>query len=364
MASRVRYNINAMTAHELISMLIRSEMVIPPHQRDYCWDVKRQGDFIKSVTDNIPTQSIILRKMGRGPGINEGDQTSLEDGQQRLTTLRRFMADELPEAALKATGGRKFSELSADQQSDIRAYQFSVVVYRGATTEQEVAIFDHFQNGLPLTKGERMHSMSEISPLIAFVKKQLMTAGQGLHDNAALVWGARAGADKRRKALLNATALCAGLAFGSEGLTKKWSDYMDNGYLFRRFDEDDVVSKLRTIISIYQQVEARHPERKKSVLNNQWDVGKYTGYIAYSLTTYPGETDRLVRGWVNFLTDARAHPVRITDILHRDLTKARSWNTDRWEMGYLRVFNPAEADRRAPTLVRNDDSDDDSDSDM
>jgi Protein of unknown function DUF262 len=362
MASRVRFNVNAMTAHELISMLIRGEMVIPNHQRDYCWDVKRQGAFIKSIGDNIPTQSIILRKVGRGPGINEGDQTSLEDGQQRLTTLKRFMADELPEAALTATGGRKFSELSADQQSDIRAYQFSVVVYRGATIEQEVAIFDHFQNGLPLTKGERLHSMSEISPLVGFVKKQLMTAAQGLHNEAALVWGARAGTDKRRKALLNATALCAGLAFGSEGLTKKWSDYTENGYLSRRFDEDDVMRKLRTIISIYQQVETRHPERKKSVLNSQWDVGKYTGYIVYSLNVFPDDTDRLVRGWVNFLTDARAHPERITDILHRDLTKARSWNVQRWEMGYLRVFNPAEATRRAEALVAPD-SDDDDDSD-
>jgi hypothetical protein len=359
MASRVRFNVNAMTAHELISMLRRGEMVIPPHQRDYCWDVKRQGAFIKSVKDNIPTQSIILRKMGRGPGVNEGDQTSLEDGQQRLTTLKKFMDDELLEGALNSTGNRKFSDLTADEQSDIRAYQFSVVVYRGATTEQEVAIFDHFQNGLPLTKGERLHSMSEISPLVNFVKRHLMTAGQGLHDTAALVWGVRAGVDKRRKALLNATALCAGLAFGSEALTKKWADYTDNRYLSREIDTENVLTKLRAIISIYQQVEARHPERKKSVLNNQWDVGKYSGYIAHSLATYPGETDRLVRGWVNFFADARAHPEKIANILHRDLTKARSWNIQRWEMGYLRVFNPAEAERRAAGLVAIDSDDDD-----
>jgi hypothetical protein len=357
MASRVRFNVNVMTVHELLNMLKNEELEIPPHQRDYCWDSMRQGDFIASIIMGLPTQSIILRKMGRGSTVSEGDKTSLEDGRQRLETLRLFLNDELSNYALEHAKTQKFSELSIEQQSDIRSYQFSVTVYRGATTQQQLTIFDHFQNGIPLSKGERLHSLSEISPLVNFVKKQLMTANQGIHDEASTVWGIRAGTDKKRVALLNATALCAGLAFGSKAITKKW-DILRN-YLYREIDSDDIISKIRILIRIYTQIEARYPERGKKVLNNQWDVGKYNGYIIYSLNKYPEEIERLVRGWVAFLSAARAHPQNIDAILHFDVTAARSWNVRRWELGYLRVFNPAEARRVAETPYVEEDSDDD-----
>ena len=364
MAARVRFNVNAMTAHELIRMLRSGELVLPPHQREYCWDVKRQGYFVRSVVDNIPTQSIIMRKVvGRGAVLQEGDQTSLEDGHQRLTTIMKFMSDELSEDAIKWAGCSKFGEMTAAEKADINAYQFSVIIYRGATTEQMVTIFDHFQNGLPLTKGERLHSMSEISPLVSFVKRQLMTADQGLHNRSAIVWGVRSGTDKRRKALLNATALCAGLAFGPEGFTKKWADYVDKNYLSREIDAEDLLSKLNTLLDIYEQVDARTPMRNRTVLNNQWDVGKYSGYIGYSLNTYPDDRERLVNGWVNFLAGARTHPERIRNILHYDDGTARSWNTKRWQMGYLRVFHPAEARRLRELAAPAHDVDDPSESD-
>jgi hypothetical protein len=359
MASRVRFVVNVMTVHELLNMLKNEELQIPPHQRDYCWDPTRQGDFIASIIMGLPTQSIILRKIGRGSSVSEGDKTSLEDGRQRLETLKLFINDELSSYALEHAKTQKFSELSIDQQSDIRSYQFSVIVYRGATTQQEVTIFDHFQNGIPLSKGERLHSLSEISPLVKFVKRQLMTVNEGIHNEASVVWGIRAGTDKKRAALLNATALCAGLGFGSKAITKKW-DILRN-YIYRDIDSEDILSKLRILIRIYTQIEERYPERGKKVLNNQWEVGKYNGYIIYSLNKYPEDVERLVSGWVTFLSSARAHPEKIDQILHFDITAARSWNIRRWELGYLRVFNPVEARRVAATPYVEEESDDDTD---
>lgn len=357
MASRVRFVVNAMTVHELLNMMRNDELEIPAHQREYCWDAIRQGEFISSIMMGLPTQSIILQKTGRGPSLSEGDKTTLEDGRQRLTTLEKFLKDELSRDALDRAKTQKFSELSVDQQSNVRSYQFSVILYRGATPQQQVTIFDHFQNGVPLSKGERLHSLSEISPLVKFVKKQLLTSNEGIHDEASLVWGIRAGIDKKRVALLNATALCAGLAFGPKAITKKW-EILKN-YLDRDIDSESILSNLHVLIRIYRLVEERYPERGKKILNNQWDVGKYSGYIIYSLHKYPEETERLVRGWATFLAAARANPQNIDDILHYDITAARSWTVRRWELGYLRVFNPGEAHRVAATPYVEEDSDDD-----
>jgi hypothetical protein len=348
MASRVRFSISPKTAFELVSQLESGELVIPPHQRGEVWPMKRQVAFIRSVIEGIPTQAIIMRKMDRN-----ADVTSLEDGHQRLSTLRKFMNDEIS----GPTG--KFSELTGIMQNNIRMYAFAVTIYNNATLPQTIAIFDHFQNGVALTAGERIHSMSAISPLVRFVKAQLMTSGSGLHDRAALVWGIRSGDDKRRKDLLMASALCAGLAFGVSAITKKWTDWQSNTWLSEEIDEEAVINLLESIISIYERVEQRKPLRGRKILNTQWQVGKFSGYIAYSLITFPDNRPALIRGWVNFLANARDHPENIKNILHKYTKKTRSWNEERWMLGYLSVFNPDEAERIAAAVP--DDSDDEDD---
>ena len=54
---------------------------IPPWQRELTWKEDRRVIFIKSVMDGDPTPQILLRRMA---DLNYG----LEDGRQRLTTLR------------------------------------------------------------------------------------------------------------------------------------------------------------------------------------------------------------------------------------------------------------------------------------
>jgi hypothetical protein len=267
------------------------------------------------------------------------------------------MNDEIP----GPTG--KFSELTDNMKNNVRMYVFAVTIYSNSTLPQTIAIFDHFQNGVALTPGERIHSMSAISPFVRFVKTQLMTSGAGLHDRAALVWGIRSGDDKRRKDLLMASALCAGLAFGVNAITKKWTDWQNSTWFSDEIDEGAVINLLETIIGIYERVEQRRPLRGKKILNTQWQVGKFSGYIAYSLLTFPDNTAALVRGWVNFLANARDHPENIKNILHKYTKKTRSWNEERWMLGYLSVFNPEEAERIAAAVPDDSDEDDD-DSDI
>jgi len=58
----------------------------------------------------------------------------------------------------------------------------------------------------------------------------------------------------------------------------------------------------------------------------------------------------------------RKNPLKILSTIHKDISQARSWNTYRWKMGYLRVFDPTnkacvDADSRQSSETTDDDSD-------
>jgi hypothetical protein len=120
-----------------------------------------------------------------------------------------------------------------------------------------------------------------------------------------------------------------------------------------------MLANLRRIRDIYLEVNRQVPNGTKKIKNLQWNVGNSTGYIIHSLERFPGDYNRLARGWVNFLVRARRDLTIINTELKVDAGKARSFNQDRWEMGYLRVFDPEEAVRR--TRVADDDDFDDDD---
>jgi hypothetical protein len=319
------------TADDLIAELRSGELAIPAHQREFCWSLPRQQRFIDTVQKGMPTHGILVRnEMGVKP--------SLEDGQQRLTTLRKYFADEFADES-----GKKFSEHTPIEQYQMRRYTFALIRYKNATTEEAIEIFDRFQNGQALSVGERIYSMSEISPFVRFVRETLMTPGAGLHDRAAAIWGGHA-TDKNRRHLLNAVALCAGCAFGTGAITEKWEDIRRQKILSRSdWSPAGIRSLLEQLIGIYELVEAKS-SAKAAVRNKQWKVGFTSGYLIHSLKLEPRPAG-LVAKWVDFLVKAREDPDLIDEILHIDVGDARGWTTYRWKMGYLRVFDPAEAER-------------------
>lgn len=309
-----------------------NELIVPAHQREFCWTLVKQQRFVDTVQKNMPTQAIISRN-------EAGVKPSLEDGQQRLTTLRRYFADEFLDE-----GGKKFSEHSEIKQYQMRRYIFALIRYKNATTEDAIEIFDRFQNGQPLKVGERIHSMSEISPFVRFVRLTLLTVGKGLHDRAEAIWGKQGGTDKSRDKLRNALALCAGCAFGTGAITLKWEDIRRQKILSRSdWSAAAVHTLLEQLIGIYEQVEAKS-SAKSTIRNKQWNVGFSSGYILHSLKLEPRPAG-LVSKWVAFLLKAREDPDLINKVLHIDAGAARAWITNRWKMGYLRVFDPAEAER-------------------
>lgn len=351
--SRIEYDAVTKTLRELVDSLNADAIAIPPHQREFCWSVPKSQRFISTVMTGLPTMTILMREE------RNADAPFLEDGRQRLTTMKKFLNDEIPTSDcddLPADQRNKlFSQLPPQVQRQIECYKMVVTKYKNATVSQAIEIFDRFNNGLPLSIGERYHSLAAISPIIKFTVDTLLTPGVGLHDEMMPIWGARAGVDPRYSKLKNAVAICMGLAFGSEAITHKYETIRQRNWLKKELtdmDKASMIGNLRCIRDIYAEVNRQQPNATKKMQGLQWAVGKITGYLLHSLVTFPTEHTRLMRGWVTFLVSARRNPSLIEETLLRDRDAARFYTQNRWEMGYLRVFDPEEADRR--TAVRHE----------
>jgi len=357
--SRVRVAFSNKTLYSIIQQRQDDEISIPDHQREYCWNEARKDKFIQSILRGFPCPAILI-------GEHRTDKPTLEDGNQRITTAIKYRNDEF------ASNGKLFSQLSERDQDWFDNYQISIVSYTNATQEDRIQIFDWHQNGAPLSTGERYHAHAS-TPLIKFVKDTLFTPGSGLHDRAVPIWGARNGADKRRKWLQDAVALVTGLAYGALHMTKKYEHMISNNFLTKTFDSDGVLRDLQRILEIFEGADAVH--RIQGWNARQWDAGNFVGYITYSLSHKartrhetsqpagervqyddghhrpnslahdPQEWQRLKTGWIAYICKirrdiSRPFKVLLERDLHRDLNNGRNWSLSRWTKGYMNVLEP------------------------
>ena len=344
--SRIRYEIHSATVVDLIDQITAEELLVPEHQRKpLLWTLASRQGFVKSVQDGIPTTGILQR-------IHDG-KTWLEDGLQRLSTLKSYFVDGFVDEE-----DRKFSELTEAQKNQMRHYVLAVTRYRNATPQQAIRVFDNAQNGMPLSIGQRMHSLRGYpSPLIDYTYRTLLTPDSGLYNRTIPIWGARR-MDPKCNTLVNATTLVSGLVFGI--MTKKWLEIQHEEILYNDIgSEATITERLEFLLSIYEEVNRRSGPATKSILGKQWNVGNFNAYIAWSIFTYPGERQRLYDGWVNWLVRFRHNQYILDTELKAGVGAARSWNDDRWSKGYNRAFNPAAAGP-VPEHYGDDDDDDDS----
>jgi hypothetical protein len=82
------------------------------------------------------------------------------DGQQRLSTIQEFVDDKFPLGSnARELGGKRFSELSPDQQDSFYGYTVSVDVIRNADRNEILQMFRRMNAfTLPLNAAEKRHS--------------------------------------------------------------------------------------------------------------------------------------------------------------------------------------------------------------
>jgi hypothetical protein len=319
--------------------LATGALQIPPHQREFVWPSSAMERLVRSVLRGLPIPDILLRRRVTEDGRTV---TTLEDGRQRLTSLQKYMNNEF------RVDGQLFRELEVIAQMTIRLYIIGTTTYEDATDDEAVEIFNNQQNGVPLSVGEKLWSLQAISPVVRFALRELLTPGQGFYDRTVPFWGERDPRGARDKNLLTAVALVAGIAFGSEYISRKWKDLYEIAP--RAFNEDIVRGHLENLVLIFEHLHDTCPVTTKLQRNKYWDPANFTAYIAHSLTLTTEKESVLsipsanetVDVWYEFLVEQRAHPEILRQRLRIDADSgdARQWEWNRWHSGWKRLFHP------------------------
>ena len=152
----------------------------PPYQRRSVWNDTFRSYFIDTLIQNFPCPAVFLYEEISPEGLAS---YKLVDGKQRLTTLFKFVRDEIPisdRSPVSALRGKNFSELKDDVKRRIWRYQLSVefIPQENETVINE--IFDRMnRNVAKLTPQELRHAkyngvfVSEIEDLAAWTDIQL-----------------------------------------------------------------------------------------------------------------------------------------------------------------------------------------------
>ena len=207
--------------------------------------------------------------------------------------------------------------------------------------------------------------------------------------------------DSRRAWLLNVVALVLGLTFGPVWAVKRYEPIAEKGFMTAPFPptkQAAVKKDLVRIFEIFEEVEREFPtpvRTPKKWHNHQFDLGNFVGYIMFSLSANaramhheaqldlpveeriafedgfyepnslgdePEEWAQIKQTWVDYIVSVRRilrdNPSKkLKDVLksriHAGTSSARSWNLERWQDGYNRVFgiraDPTESDTESIT---------------
>jgi hypothetical protein len=268
----------------------------------------------------------------------------LEDGQQRFMTVKRFIAGEFDDKV--KWNGRTFTDFSADEKVRFETYPLTITTMEDVLYERRVALFQAIQDGTPLTNGQRFHACSH-SPVVRLAKSIMK------NPLCITVWG-ECKDDSKKKSLANAVAIASGIAFNNiDAITTSYDIMGRNGLLDAPINENDRLEKL---ISVYCRADELCPTtfvKKKA----QWDAGKYTAYILYSMCIPGRNWDMDKEMFAQFIARVRRDKTAF-QILAYKKPATRNWNGARWKQG-LENLDDQDNVIRYISMASDEDSNDD-----
>lgn len=135
-----------MSVHTMIEQIVNADIILDPdYQRRYRWDHIRASRFVESLLLNIPIPTIFLAE--------EEDMTySVIDGQQRLTTLYKFI--KLNEFMLEGLqvrsdlNNKKFDDINKrDQGKLLKQYLRCSVILNDSDPQIKFDVFERLNSG-------------------------------------------------------------------------------------------------------------------------------------------------------------------------------------------------------------------------
>lgn len=109
------------------------ELYVPPYQRQFNWDARRQSRFIESVLMGLPIPFLFFADLPDG-------RLEIVDGLQRLSTCELFLDNGLVLVGLERldeVDGFKYSDLPRSQQRRLKNRTIRCIVLSQNATEQD-----------------------------------------------------------------------------------------------------------------------------------------------------------------------------------------------------------------------------------
>jgi hypothetical protein len=308
-------------------MIADSKVEIPDYQRKYIWTPKQANGFLVTIMDGMPTLSLILSEE-----VKDGKLVRwLEDGQQRFMTIKKFQAGVFGDKV--KWSGKTFAEFSLEEKSHFENYPLTITTIEGVPHERRVALFQAIQDGTPLTNGQRFHAYCH-TPLVMLANSIM------IDPRVTSVLGVCKDDDKK-KSLANAVAIASGLAFNNiDAITTSYDILGKNGYLDTPIIAEDVDVRIEKLVSVYRRADELCPTtiaKKKQ----QWDAGKYTGYILYSMCLPERNWDADKEMFAQFIARVRRDKVAMKILTYKK-PATRNWNSGRWKQGLVNLDNQDE----------------------
>lgn len=137
-----------LTFRELIAMYEEDELVKPELQRKYVWDKQEASRFIESILLGLPVPSIFLAQ--------SGSQKLIVDGYQRIMTVYDYVRGifTTDQKVFKLSNSEKinrrwrnkaFSELSLDDQRQIRSYTIHAIIFEQKHPANDSSLYQIFE---------------------------------------------------------------------------------------------------------------------------------------------------------------------------------------------------------------------------
>ena len=126
-----KYKVSSKDVSDLDSMMKKGELIYAPYyQRNFVWDMKDQIEFIETILLGYPCPEVFIAGGKRDLERNI-KYIHVIDGQQRLTTIKRFINNEFP------VKEKYYKELSDEEKTKFLDYEIGTVTLK-LNPEQDI----------------------------------------------------------------------------------------------------------------------------------------------------------------------------------------------------------------------------------
>jgi len=214
--------------------------VVPDNQRFDAWtDDNKKSALVDSVMKNYPMPSFVMSRHR----IDDRDVHYIQDGQQRLRTLQKYILGKF------AWNGKKFSELSRQEERIFLTYQINCDIIADANRKELSIIFERINSGKPLTDNDKFHNRIE-SNVLTFIMKTLIIHPELSHSFATFC--GPIGAGKTRSHLKDVVGAVMPIIKNSVHHIR--SSYEVNGFYLEDEISDEVKQKIIDIFKDYFRI--------------------------------------------------------------------------------------------------------------